>query len=80
MNTFSQASQDIFVRALTNNKKNGTFLEIGSNDPITHNNTYVLENENLKGFYLIYMLFVNLFIYISSRNIIEFQFFNSIFI
>ena len=50
MNTFSQASQDIFVRALTNNKKNGTFLEIGSNDPITHNNTYVLENEyNYRG-------------------------------
>jgi len=46
MNTFSQASQDIFVRALTKNKKNGTFLEIGSNDPITHNNTYVLEIEN----------------------------------
>jgi hypothetical protein len=46
MNTFSQSSQDIFVRTLTNNKNNGTFLEIGSNDPITHNNTYVLENEN----------------------------------
>ena len=46
MKTFSQSSQDIFVRALTNNKYNGTFLEIGSNDPITHNNTYVLENEN----------------------------------
>lgn len=46
MKTFSQSSQDIFVRALTANKNNGTFLEIGSNDPITHNNTYVLENEN----------------------------------
>lgn len=46
MKTFSQASQDIFVRALTNCKNNGTFLEIGSNDPITHNNTYILENEN----------------------------------
>jgi hypothetical protein len=46
MNTFSQASQDIFVRKLTNNKKNGTFLEIGSNHPIFHNNTYVLEIEN----------------------------------
>ena len=46
MKTFSQASQDIFVRVLTNNKKNGTFLEIGTNDPITYNNTYVLEIEN----------------------------------
>ena len=46
MQTFSQASQDIFVRALTNCKNNGTFLEIGSNDPITHNNTYILENEH----------------------------------
>jgi len=50
MKTYSQASQDIFVRALTNNKKDGTFLEIGSNDPITHNNSYVLESEhNYKG-------------------------------
>ena len=46
MKTFSQAGQDIFVRALTNRKNNGTFLEIGSNDPITHNNTYILENEH----------------------------------
>ena len=46
MKSCSQASQDIYVRLLTNNKMNGTFLEIGSNDPITHNNTYILENEN----------------------------------
>jgi hypothetical protein len=46
MKSYSQSSQDIFVRILTNNKKNGTFLEIGSNDPIIHNNTYVLEIEN----------------------------------
>jgi hypothetical protein len=46
MKSYSQSSQDIFVRVLTNNKKNGTFLEIGSNDPIIHNNTYVLEIEN----------------------------------
>lgn len=50
MKTFSQASQDIFVRALTQRKNNGTFLEIGSNDPIVHNNTYILEKEhNWKG-------------------------------
>lgn len=46
MRSYSQASQDIFVRKLTKNKYNGTFLEIGSNDPITHNNTYILESEN----------------------------------
>ena len=46
MNTYSQASQDIFVRCLTNKKNNGTFLEIGSNDPIFNNNTYVLEKEH----------------------------------
>ncbi len=47
MKTFSQASQDIFVRKLTNNKKNGTFLEIGSNHPfLGGNNTYVLEIDN----------------------------------
>jgi len=55
MKSFSQASQDIFVRALTNHKKNGTFLEIGSNDPITHNNTYILENEyNYRGIMIEY--------------------------
>jgi len=45
-NTYSQASQDIFVLSLLNNKINGTFLEIGSNHPITHNNTYILEKKN----------------------------------
>ena len=50
MKTFSQASQDIFVRSLTKNKMNGTFVEIGSNDPKTHNNTYILETmHNYKG-------------------------------
>ncbi len=46
MNSNSQASQDIFVRKLTQNKKNGTFLEIGSNDPILNNNSFILETEN----------------------------------
>lgn len=46
MKSYSQANQDIFVRIMTNNKKNGTFLEIGSNDPIIHNNSYILETEN----------------------------------
>lgn len=39
-----QAQQDKFVLNITKNKQNGFFLEIGSNDPININNTYVLEN------------------------------------
>ena len=45
--TSSQAFQDVFVYTMTNRKRNGTFLEIGANHPITTNNTYVLES-NLK--------------------------------
>jgi hypothetical protein len=49
-NTYSQAGQDLFVVALTKGKQGGTFLEIGSNDPVTHNNSYLLESEyNYKG-------------------------------
>ena len=40
----SQASQDIFVARMTNYKKDGRFLEIGSNHPVTTNNTYMLES------------------------------------
>jgi hypothetical protein len=50
MNTRSQAGQDLFFLKALNYKKNGTFLEIGSNHPITHNNTYIAESEyNWKG-------------------------------
>jgi len=42
-NSSSQAYQDFFVFKLNNSKKNGTFLEIGANHPITTNNTYSLE-------------------------------------
>lgn len=45
MNTYSQAAQDIFVQRVTNRKRDGYFLEIGSNHPITHNNSFVLESE-----------------------------------
>lgn len=45
-----QALQDKFVLSVLKNKKNGYFLEIGSNHPIQINNTYILENEyNWKG-------------------------------
>lgn len=43
--TYSQSYQDIFVASLTNGKHDGYFLEIGSNDPITHNNSYLMESK-----------------------------------
>lgn len=50
MEHYSQAYQDIFVISVLKNKKDGYFLEIGANDPIKHNNTYLLENKyNWKG-------------------------------
>ncbi len=49
MNTYSQSAQDLFVEALIN-KFNGYFVEIGSNHPVIHNNTFLLENKyNWKG-------------------------------
>ena len=45
MKSFSQSHQDLFALYMNCKKKNGTFLEIGSNHPITHNNTYLLESQ-----------------------------------
>lgn len=45
MSGYSQARQDEFVLSATNHKQNGWFVEIGSNDPIVTNNTYLLENK-----------------------------------
>jgi hypothetical protein len=42
---YSQSYQDLFVLTMTNGKKNGTFVEIGANDPIFINNTYLLESQ-----------------------------------
>lgn len=42
---YSQASQDFFVLHMSQFKRQGTFLEIGSNHPINHNNSYLLETE-----------------------------------
>lgn len=42
---YSQAGQDQFVLFCLNRKTKGTFVEIGSCDPILISNTYVLENE-----------------------------------
>lgn len=46
METYSQASQDLFVQYATNSKKNGYFLEIGASDPILYSNTYLLEKHH----------------------------------
>lgn len=44
-NNYSKHFQDLFVLAVHNGKKNGTYLEIGSGDPFVHNNTALLETE-----------------------------------
>jgi hypothetical protein len=50
MNYNSQSGQDFFVLKCLNFKRDGTFVEIGSNHPINGNNTYILEKEhNWKG-------------------------------
>ena len=52
-----QAEQDKFVLSVLKNKTNGYFLEIGSNHPITINNTYLLEtNYDWKGIMIEYDL------------------------
>lgn len=45
METFSQASQDLFYLKMLKYKMSGSFLEIGSNHPITNNNTYLAESK-----------------------------------
>jgi hypothetical protein len=41
---YSQTFQDMFVLIMLNGKRNGTFLEIGAQDPIELSNTYLLES------------------------------------
>ncbi len=43
MNSFSQAGQDLFAWHTSKNKRDGTFLDYGCNDPFVHNNTAGLE-------------------------------------
>ena len=45
----SKHFQDMFVLAVFNGKRNGTYVEIGSGHPIVHNNTYQLEQRGWKG-------------------------------
>ncbi len=40
---YSQAYQDMFVLAILNGKKNGTYLEIGAQEPFYQNNSALLE-------------------------------------
>ena len=40
----SEAGQDVFVMSVLDGKRNGFFVEIGSQHPININNTYVLEH------------------------------------
>lgn len=48
---YSQANQDLFVLSCLDGKTNGTFLDLGCNDPIRINNTYLLEkNYDWTGF------------------------------
>lgn len=42
---YSQSLQDIFTLSVLNGKKNGTYLEIGGDDGISINNTYLLESQ-----------------------------------
>lgn len=42
---YSQSLQDIFVLSVLDGKRNGTYLEIGADDGISINNTYILETQ-----------------------------------
>jgi len=42
---YSQAGQDLFVLEVLGHKSQGTYLEIGSGDPVAFNNTYLMESE-----------------------------------
>jgi len=42
---YAQAAQDLFVITALDGKLGGTYLEIGSADPVMFNNTYLLEKE-----------------------------------
>lgn len=46
--SFSQAHQDLFVLAMLPTST-GTYLDIGANDPVSINNTYLLEQKGWTG-------------------------------
>lgn len=43
--SYGQVMQDMFVLTVLEGKRNGSYLEIGSADPIIFNNTYLLEKD-----------------------------------
>jgi len=45
MKSYSQLNQDLLVLKLCDFKKNGYFVDVGANDGISGNNTYLLEKE-----------------------------------
>ena len=50
VNNYTQAFQDIFVLTMLNGKKNGNYLEIGTDNPVNISNTFLLESVfNWKG-------------------------------
>ena len=44
MSAYSQAGQDLFALELFG--KNGTYVDIGSGNPVSGNNSYLLEVKN----------------------------------
>lgn len=46
---YSENYQDLFVLSILKNKQNGFFVDIGSNHPIDHNNTFLLEEYGWNG-------------------------------
>ena len=42
MHSYSQILQDVFAVVMTKRKTNGYYLEIGTNDPVNNNNTYLM--------------------------------------
>lgn len=42
---YSQAFQDLFVLSILDGKRDGTYVEIGGDNPININNSYLLETE-----------------------------------
>jgi len=45
MKSYTHQYQDLWVVEKTNGMRGGTFVEIGSNDPVIDNNTYMLEKD-----------------------------------
>lgn len=45
MKSYSQGGQDLFAVMMTEGMRDGFFLDIGCNNPVAINNTYLLESE-----------------------------------